>query len=53
MAVKAVIRIFTGGVRINEARSPGGETVIIHTDSSGKPLPETIDGSGRRSTPSS
>ena len=47
MAIQAVIRILTGGIKIGEARSSGGETKIVHTDTAGNPTPVTTDRSGR------
>jgi len=47
MAVLAVIRILTGGIKVGEARSSGGETKIVHTDTAGRPTPVTTDRSGR------
>ena len=48
MAILAVIRILTGGIKITEARSSGGETKIVHTDTAGQPVPVTTDRSGRK-----
>ena len=46
MAILAVIRILTGGIKVS-ARSSGGETKIVHTDTAGRPVPVTTDRSGR------
>jgi len=47
MAVNAVIRVLTGGIKITDARTSAGETKIIHSNTSGSPVPTTIDRSGR------
>ena len=47
MAVNAVIRVLTGGIKITDARTTGGETKVIHSNTSGNPVPSTIDRSGR------
>ena len=47
MAITAVIRILAGGIKVAEARSSGGETKIVHTDTAGHPVPVTTNRSGR------
>jgi len=47
MAVNAVIRVLTGGIKIIDARTSGGETKLIHSTTSGTPTAKTVDRSGR------
>ncbi len=50
MAVNAVIRVLTGGIKITDARTTGGETKIIHSSTNGDPVPSIIGPSGRVTT---
>jgi len=50
MAVKAVINVSRGGVKVTEARTSGGEVVLVHDRGNGQEEKLTISPSGKRSS---